>query len=93
MSAKAKTCVVIVCDGCNDEHNHDYTPHWDSLDEGREETVDGYEWWTDGADIDLCQHCKTLPHSFVPDRDDEHVCGRCGVEREEHQEAPAGDGQ
>lgn len=84
MSAKSVTCVVVVCDGCNEEFNHDYTPHYPDIDMGREET-EYSDWGTDG-EHDWCSSCAATPHEFVAS-DNPSVCGRCRNEHEESDDA------
>lgn len=85
-------CCVIVCSDCGTIYEHDYIPHWDDPQHGREETVDAAEWWSDGAEVDLCHRCKLKPHPFrlMPNTTDE--CWRCPHPAEEHEEAARASG-
>lgn len=56
MATRELHCFVAVCDGCGDEYEHDYTPHWPSSVEAVDDAVDGGEWRTDG-DKAFCANC------------------------------------
>lgn len=84
MSARQVTCFVAVCDDCEDEYEHDYTPHWPSAGEAIADVVDNADWWS-SADTLLCQECRSKPHAHVPDQFSPDDCDRCGNPAEEHE--------
>lgn len=93
MSARATTCVVIVCDGCRREHEwEDCRPyHWASRKEAADsEREDGGDWEipTGAEGPDLCPACVCARDGHRwgdPIRGNVRaiqVCRRCGVTRD-----------
>jgi len=80
MSANRTECFVIVCNGCGEDMpNGEFTEHWPNLADVRKHYGECYEWWSDGADIDLCEDCKSWTHPQHRSEDDpEDYCDRCG---------------
>lgn len=78
MSTKGVSCIVMVCDGCGGEFEHDYTPHYPDICMGREE-AEYYEWRTDGTS-DWCPSCQTNPHECADTPAAPDFCVRCGSE-------------
>jgi hypothetical protein len=79
VSTRATNCLILVCDGCGDDYEHDYTPHFDTLADAREESINAGEWRTDGKDADWCPACQGKAHDCAPDPEDTHTCARCGT--------------
>lgn len=79
---KTQTCCTVMCDGCQTEFSHDYTPHWPEAQEARWETEES-EWVSDGT-VDYCPACTDKPHPFrlKPNTTDE--CWRCSAPADEH---------
>jgi hypothetical protein len=68
--------MILVCDGCREDLEIDYTPHFDTELDARECSIDN-EWRTDG-EHDWCPNCQNAPHDCQPDPEDRTVCARCG---------------
>lgn len=83
MTFKVKTCYTAVCDGCDEEYSHDYTPHWPSTGEAIDEAVDMGEWWSKD-DVLLCSECKLKPHSFIASDIYPDACDVCANPADEH---------
>lgn len=86
MTITTLTCVVLSCSGCDAALDYDdYSPHFTTIDEARKQAAE-YDWWTDGADVDLCEDCKTDSHPFAQASDAEWMCTRCNHEAADHDE-------
>lgn len=83
MAVKQVTCFIAVCDDCETEYEHDYTPHWPSAGEATDDAVGSGEWWSREGAL-LCSNCKLKPHAFVPSELLAEDCDRCEKPRDEH---------
>jgi len=89
VSTKVVICTLLVCDDCGEAyHNGEFTPHYDDATDARDEAADCAEWWSDRKGADLCYGCKRKPHTFIASENYPDECGRCGVEKDEHDKAP-----
>lgn len=84
---RATVCLTLVCDDCGKDYDGsaDYTPHYDSAQDAREEAVDMSEWRTDDTH-DWCPSCQIKPHAFVAEPNNPGPCARCEVYDDEHEE-------
>lgn len=84
MAFRELTCFTAVCDGCDNEFEHDYMSHWPSAAEAAEEAVEG-GWYGDEKSL-FCAICRYKPHAVVPES---NCCARCGIDADDHEEVPA----
>jgi hypothetical protein len=84
MATKEKSCFIAVCDGCGDEFEHDYTPHWPSAREAADDAVNSGDWFGDESAL-FCDTCRYRPHAVVPDG---NCCARCGIDADDHDDEP-----
>lgn len=60
MGIKQVQCVTVACDECGEDYGHDYTVHFDTLNDARESLkdrdYDGFTWFLDGPVI--CAKCQ-----------------------------------
>lgn len=87
---RSTVCLILACDGCGNDYDGaaDYTPHYGSAQDARDEAGDMGEWRTDGTQ-DWCEPCQIKPHPFVPDPTDPDPCARCAVYADEHEDGVA----
>lgn len=88
MSARQVTCFIAVCNGCEEEYEHDYTPHWPTAGQAIDDAVDGGDWWSDEETTLLCPSCVLKPHAFVEGTFDASDCLRCNIPVDEHESVP-----
>jgi hypothetical protein len=82
---RIQTCHIAVCDGCENEYEHDYIPHWPSSADAVEEVVDNADWWASKDRLQLlCSDCKFKPHAFVESDLYPDDCDRCSNPADEH---------
>lgn len=78
------TCIELTCSGCGAEIEIDGTTcHFADIASARAQSAE-YDWWNDGADIDVCDDCKTYPHPFAPATEGDSYCSRCMWMDDEH---------
>ena len=68
MSTRNVNCLILVCDGCDQDYAHDFTPHFDTAQDAREEAINNAEWRTDG-EHDWCGRCQLTAHDCAPEDD------------------------
>lgn len=88
MSTRQVTCQILVCDGCRKDFQHDFTPHHDTVQDLREKSINGYEWRTDGQDLDWCPNCQVCDDEHVKDPEDSASCARCADMLDEETDQP-----
>ena len=93
MSARSMTCVTVECDGCGTTPDSDgMIPHYGDAEEARSALADEREWWSDGEALDYCGQCRVLKCDgwvTCEDAPECDCCGRCTVERDDHDGVPA----
>lgn len=92
MGAQQVTCFIAVCDDCETEFEHDYTPHWPSSQEAIDDAVNNGDWWSDEGKVLLCDDCAVKPHAFLPSDSNAENCTRCPHPDEEHEWPEVTDG-
>ena len=83
MSTRIVTCHILICDGCQTEFSHDYTPHYPDIEEARDDAHES-EWINDEQEIDLCASCSWKPHPFRLKSNTPDECWQCPNPADEH---------
>lgn len=91
MAEKTRVCITLICDGCGKDIEIDcdgMTLHFETVEEARQRVNDDEDATCSTAG-DFCGLCKLDPHPYIPHADWPDQCGRCHVDKDDHE--PAGE--